>query len=336
MKSLFVWTAILAWMTVGEPIATASPAGCSVNLPAGTVIRIFPDEKITAGSSSGPVVFTVGSDVRFVPNRPSLLSKGSKILGQIVESQEAGRLVGKAQAHIILTSILTADLCEYPIDAKILAAGRFDAEDNVVLGRGHANRDALLLLFPPTTIYQVLRIPGRGPKLVLDSETPLTIKLMQPLHPEQALSSSSEGESALRARIDQLERRILNLETAVGSKTPSSWDGEPRFLFSAACEATVTAPSGPITYKDTVLRPVRNLTPYHVRLHLNGRPVAAFPPCYGSMVPMPSYPFYLESFASLLTTEGQSQVEVKVVPNTDENGWDIVWADRLVPAGPDR
>jgi len=332
MKSLVVWTATLVWLAVSLSMANASPAGCPANLPAGTIIRIFSNEKLTAGVTSGPIVFSVGSDVRFLPNRPPLLSKGSKVLGQVVESQQAGRLWGKARSHIVLTSILTPDLCEYPIDAKIVEAGPFNVEDNVVWGRGHAKRDAFLLLFPPTTLYQVLRIPSRGPKLVLGTETPITIKLMQPLYPEQGLNSSSDNElSALQAKIDQLERHISNLEAAARSKTSVSPGEGPRSLISGPCPApTAISPTHPIVYRDTVLRPVRNSTPYHVRLYLNGTPMALLPPCYSSMVLMPAYAFHLESVASLLTTEGQIQVEVKVVPNIDETGWDIVW-DRNQP-----
>jgi hypothetical protein len=330
MKRLVVWTGTLVWVAAHLSIGNASPAGCPANLPAGTIIRIFPDEKLTAGFTSGPITFTVGSDVGSIPNRAPLISRGSKVLGQIVESQQAGRLTGKARSHIVLTSILTADSCEYPIDAKIVEAGPFDVEDNVVLGRGHAERDAFLLLFPPTTIYQVLRIPSRGPKLVVDTETPLTIKLMQPVYPP---ASGSENEiNALHAKIDQLERHISNLEAGGGSRTSVPSREDPRPLIAAPCSGSVISPSRPIMYKDVVLRPVRNMTPYQVRLYLNGNQVALLPPCYGSMVLMPTYSFYLESFANLLTTDGQTQVEVKVVPNIDESGWDIVWdRNRPVP-----
>src|SRR5215470_10864190 len=145
MKPLVVWTATLVWLSVSVSTGHASPAGCPTNLPAGTTIRIFPNEKFTAGITSGPIIFTVGSDVGFFLNRPPLLPRGAKVLGRIIESEQAGRLHGKARAHIVLTSILTSDSCEYPVDAKIIEAGRFDVEDNVVWGRGHTKRDALLL-----------------------------------------------------------------------------------------------------------------------------------------------------------------------------------------------
>src|SRR5215471_14182384 len=223
MRSLFVWTATLVWLAVSVPTGNASPERCPANLPAGTILRIFPNEKLTAGVTSGPIIFTVGSDVGFFLNRPPMVPRGAKVLGRIVESEQAGRLLGKARAHIVLTSILTSDSCEYPIDAKIVEAGRLNVDDNVVFGPGHAKRDALLLSFPPTTLYQVVRIPGRGPKLVLGNETPLIIKLMQPLYPGDAPITEAEL-NGLRAKIGQLERRNADLEAALRAKASNPED----------------------------------------------------------------------------------------------------------------
>src|SRR2546425_2431735 len=170
MKSLLIWTVIVL-SSAASTLAAAAP--CQASLPAGTIIRMFPGERLVAGRAFGPVVFTVTPDVRLFPNRPAVIPRGSKVLGNVMESKQAGRLVGRAQTQIVLTSILTADSCEYPIDAKALEAGRYTAtRDGVVVGRGHARRDLFEVLFPPTTIYQLIRIPSRGPSLVLDCRNP--------------------------------------------------------------------------------------------------------------------------------------------------------------------
>jgi hypothetical protein len=170
------------------------------------VIRILPDENLRAGSSSGPAIFTVSSDLRFFPNRPPLLARGSKILATIAESNEAGHLFGRARLKVPLHSILTADLCEYPIDAKIIEVARHKVKDDVVIGAGHARRDTLALLFPPTTVYQLLRIPSRGPKLVLNTETPLNIKLIQPVSLAETPTRLSQNDrpGALSSGIGQM------------------------------------------------------------------------------------------------------------------------------------
>src|SRR5207249_5047152 len=192
MKSLLIWTILLS--SAASRLAAASP--CQSSLPAGTIIRMFPDAMLVPGRAFGPVVFTVPPDVRLFPNRPAVIPRGSKLLGNLMESKQAGRLVGRAQTQIVLTSILTADSCEYPIDAKTLEAGRYRAnKDGVVVGRGHARRDLFELLFPPTTIYQLIRIPSRGPSLVLDAENPITIKLMEPLTAQSAVSQAEVAPS---------------------------------------------------------------------------------------------------------------------------------------------
>src|SRR5262249_4506522 len=45
-------------------------------------------------------------------------------------------------------------------------------------GPVHRQRDTLLLLFPPTTFFQLLATPKRGPEVVLPAETRLYVKLM--------------------------------------------------------------------------------------------------------------------------------------------------------------
>lgn len=181
MKCRAIWIAFVFCLGSTAAFAGAAATECPAYIPAGVVIRMFPDEKLIAGSSSGPTLFTINSDLRFFPNRPPLLARGSKVTATILESREAGRLHGKARLKITLNSILTSDLCEYPIDAKIIDVPNHKVENEVVFGKGHTRRDVIALVFPPTTVYQLLRIPGRGPKLVLDHETPLNIKLMEPV-----------------------------------------------------------------------------------------------------------------------------------------------------------
>ncbi len=302
MRFLSACIAVLVCLAVSATLARASVAECRTYIPAGVVIRILPDEKLTAGSSSGPTLFTVSSDLRFFPNRPPLLARGSKVLGTIVESKEAGRIYGKARLRITLTSILTSDLCEYPIVAKIIEGGRHKVEDEVVFGRGHARRDLVALLFPPTTIYQVLRTPSRGPKLALNNETPLNIKLLEP---------------------------VALADTAGRLKVPRPQEQRAARMISEVCAVSRIGSAVPLVRAtSTILRPVRNLTPYHVSIYVDRRPVLIMPPCYGpSMIATPATEFRLEAIATLPTTGGQRQVALKVVPSEDDKGWDIVADD---------
>jgi hypothetical protein len=149
---------------------------------------VYPDEHIVAGTTSGPLLFTVAADVRFFPNTSPIVPRGSKILAKMDSSNQAGRLWGKAKARVVFTSILTPDFCEYPIDATLIGTQKYQVHEEVIIGRGHARRDVFALLFPPTTIYQLIRLPARGPKLTIDEEQQLTIKLVQPVHLTQSES----------------------------------------------------------------------------------------------------------------------------------------------------
>ncbi len=324
MKTLSVWTATLVSLAIFGLTGYAGSPGCPAHMPAGTIIRLFPDEKLLADVTSGPVIFTITSDVRFFPNRPPLLSRGSKVLGRIVESRQAGRLWGKAQMRILLTSILTPDYCEYPIDAKILEAGRYTIHNDVVIGRGHAGRDAFLLLFPPTTVYQLLRIPSRGPRLVIDSEMPIVIKLLEPvelsqsLDPQQAavVPSLRNDVDRLETRLDQIERTVSNVKVPDPALSPDR-TGCP----AESAKTRIT----PVIEPQGIRRPIRNMTPYYVRLYMKGTPVAILAPCYGpSMVLTPPSGFKLEATASLPIEGGQKEMDVQIIPNLDGNGWNIV------------
>src|SRR5438094_381411 len=222
MKSLSVCTAAFFGLAVCSVVAQASATECPAYIPAGVVIRVLPDETLTAGRSSGPTILTISSDVRFFPNRPPLLARGSKVLGTIVESRQAGRFHGKARLRITLGSILNSDLCEYPIDAKIVVADRHKVEDEVVWGRGHAHRDLIALLFPPTTMYQLIRTPSRGPKLVLDNETPVSIKLLEPVSLGVGPTRVSENDrvGSLPRGPGRIERDLAAI-TAVWNHKPS-------------------------------------------------------------------------------------------------------------------
>ena len=61
------------------------------------------------------------------------------------------------------------------------------------------------------------------------------------------------------------------------------------------------------------------------RLYMNGRPVSVLPPCYGpTMLIAFTSNFRLAATAVLATRQGQREVKLQIVPNENEDGWDIV------------
>jgi hypothetical protein len=330
MKPLPVCFAAFLFMAQFAVVAHATAMECPAYIPAGVVIRMLPDEKLIAGSSAGPTLFTISSDLRFFPNRPPLLARGSKVLGTIVESKEAGHIYGKARLKITLRSILTSDFCEYPIEAKIIEAGRYRVQDEVVLGRGHAHRDVVALLFPPTTIYQLLRIPSRGPKLVLNNETAFNIKLLEtvslagtPGHVSENGQFRPQG-----AGTDPLDHKFSEVKAESGQQAARLDEQRATRLSSDMCSVADFSPALPTVRLTSILRPVRNLTHYHVSLYLDRKQILILPPCSGpSMIATPPSEFRLDAVATMLMTGGQKQISLKVVPSPGNKGWDIVLDD---------
>jgi len=323
MKFVSVSLAICVSL-VGFAVVSANAADCPAFIPAGVTVRLLPDENLTAGISSGPTILSVASDVRFFPNRPPLLPRGSKVLASIVESKQAGRLVGKARLRMTLNSVLTSDLCEYPIDAKIVEAGRQKVKNDVVFGRGHLKRDMVTLLFPPTTIYQVLRIPSRGPKLSINNETAVTIKFIEPVSlGGGAKVSANEDVAVLRARLDELEKNLATNQAAAPLRASTAPQQRIERTPNDVCFKSPANPARVLVSRSKVTRPIRNLTPYHVSVYLDRAPVTILPPCFGpSMIETPPTEFRLEAVASMPTAAGQRQMSLNIVPT--EAGWDIV------------
>src|SRR5215831_18070498 len=159
--------------------------------------------------TSGPLLFTTAADVRFFLNRPPILPRGSKIVGRMETSSKAGRLWGRAKAQVVFTSILTPDYCEYPIDATLIGTKKYQVREGVIVGRGHPRRDVFALLFPPTTLYQLIRLPARGPKLTMGEEEQLAIKLLDPVYVARSQSDQTAA---------SIEQTPQSVTTTIASK----------------------------------------------------------------------------------------------------------------------
>src|SRR5262245_49128166 len=214
-------------------IPAARTNSCAPVLPAGLVIKIEPDEKSVASKTDGPLLLTVTSDVRLFPGKPPIVPRSSKVFAKSVESKQAGRLWGRAHYAMSLESILTPNECEYPIDAKVIDAGKYNVKKSIV-GKGHARRDAILWLFPPTTLYQLVRLPARGPKLVLDQESNVAIRLLQPVHLQE--SEGNAGSAGRNAYAEPSQKPEVLIEAA---STECSGKPEPHLYNPVQLRNTV-------------------------------------------------------------------------------------------------
>ena len=169
-------------------MAAAAP---EMMIPEGTILPVVLNETLDTNKvqENDPVLFTLAEDIRAAGRRgPVLLPRGSSVVGRIVMTDRAGRLVGRSSMEIRLQEIITPTGEVYDgVSTKIVDVAKKKGQkavikaDGAIQGPGHAKRDTFFLLFPPTTVFQLLATPKRGPDVVLPVETRLQVKLMSPI-----------------------------------------------------------------------------------------------------------------------------------------------------------
>jgi len=287
-------------------LAGPSDPSCSMNIPAGTIIRMYPDERIVAGTTSGPLLFTVAADVRFFLNKPPILPRGSKVLAKMENSTQAGRLWGRAKARAVFTSILTSDFCEYAINARLISTKKYQVREDVIVGRGHPRRDVFALLFPPTTLYQLIRLPARGPKLTMGEEEQLAIKLLDPIYVARSTPSPTSASVPIEPT-HQSGSAFATVSKSTNLDCPK---------ISSSRTATHE--------RESIVRTLQNTTPYEVVIYANGNRVGAITPCSESAILVPRGDLKLKAVAIVPDDKGQREVEAALGLNENSTGWRVL------------
>lgn len=163
-------------------------------IPEGTILPVVLNETVNTAKvqDNDPLILSLADDVRTSGHRgPVLIPRGSNVVGRIVKSQRAGHFVGRSELNIAVQEIVTPSGDVYDgVSAKVVDIGKKKGEkgevkpDGGIQGPVHRERDAFLLLFPPTTLFQLIATPKRGPDVVLPVETKLYVKLMTPIYVE--------------------------------------------------------------------------------------------------------------------------------------------------------
>src|SRR5215468_2298669 len=160
-------------------------------IPEGTILPVVLNETLNTAKiqENDPILLSLADDIRTSGHRgPVLIPRGSEIVGRIVRSQRAGHFIGRAHMDIAITEIITPSGDVYDgLTAKIIDVSKKKGEersDGGLQGPVHRQRDTFFLLFPPTTLFQVLATPKRGPDVILPVETRLSVKLMSPIYVE--------------------------------------------------------------------------------------------------------------------------------------------------------
>ena len=163
-------------------------------IPEGTILPVVLNETLNTAKiqESDPILLSLADDIRTSGHRgPVLIPRGSEIVGRIVRSQRAGHFIGRSHMDIAITEIITPNGDVYDgLTAKIIDVSKRKGQkgevkpDGGLQGPVHRERDTFFLLFPPTTLFQLMATPKRGPDVVLPVETRLSVKLMSPIYVE--------------------------------------------------------------------------------------------------------------------------------------------------------
>jgi hypothetical protein len=163
-------------------------------IPEGTILPITLNETVTTAriEENDPILMTLADDVRSGRQRGEvLIPRGSNVVGRIVNAERPGHFVGRSQLDLRIEEIITPTGEVYEgLSTKIVDIGKAKGQKAGVKVNGgingpvHRQRDTFFLLFPPTTFFQLLATPKRGPEVVLPVETRLYVKLMTRIYVE--------------------------------------------------------------------------------------------------------------------------------------------------------
>jgi len=167
----------------------------------GTILPLVLNETLNTSrlQDNDPILFSLAEDIRTAGRRgPVLLPRGSSVVGRVVMSERAGHFFGRSHLDIRVQEIITPAGEAYDgVSSKIIDVAKKKGQraevkaDGGIQGPVHRQRDTFFLLFPPTTLFQLLATPKRGPDIVLPVESRLYVKLMSPIYVESALKVSA-------------------------------------------------------------------------------------------------------------------------------------------------
>ena len=109
----------------------------------------------------------------------SVFPRGSFLSGRVSDWREPGRLVGKGWLALSFDRLILGTSVEVPIAAKVAGIRNFKVDgQGKAMGKGHARRDVLAWSLPLFWQYQIIKLPGRGPRPTLQGETPVVVRML--------------------------------------------------------------------------------------------------------------------------------------------------------------
>jgi hypothetical protein len=90
-------------------------------IPEGTAINVFLTDPISTAKNKTGDAFTGSVADPFIVNGETIIERGATVKGKIVEAEGSGRIKGKANIRLTLTSIVQKEKA-YPIETRAFAA----------------------------------------------------------------------------------------------------------------------------------------------------------------------------------------------------------------------
>lgn len=160
-------------------------------LPAGTLLQCTLDEPNFSSATAAvgdPVLCHLRTMQQF--GKP-LFPRGSMLGGHLEADKEPGHFVGKGYLKITFDRVIlpSGDL---PVPAKVIQARGYKVDkQGAIDGKGHATRDVVEWMLPPSWPWKVISLPFRGPRPTLKGEEPLALRLMDDIVIPRNLAQSS-------------------------------------------------------------------------------------------------------------------------------------------------
>jgi len=243
-------------------------ANTEVMIPEGTILPVILNETLNTAKvqENDPILFSLADDIRTAGHRgPVVLPRGSSVVGRVVLTDRAGHFFGRSHMDIRLQTIVTPNGNIYDgVSTKIVDIAKKKGEkaevrvDGQLQGPVHRERDTFFLLFPPTTLFQLLATPKRGPDIVLPVESRLYVKLMNPIYIETA-PSTRIGEVSPPQFAPPLQPPVAVAQSPVPVPVPV-----PQTAYSANGIEILVAPVA--LYPDAILRDLFRATTHPLDL----------------------------------------------------------------------
>lgn len=174
--------ALLTAAAIVAGMAVITPAGARADqlVPAGSVIQCTVAEaKISSQTEKigDPILCELGHTEVY---GRTVFPYGSYIIGHFQDYKDPGHFVGKGWMELRFDRMVVQPDTVIPIDARVVQVPKYRVDANGrILGNGHAVKDTVEWLIPVLWPIDLINLPRRGPRPVLQPETRLTLKVLE-------------------------------------------------------------------------------------------------------------------------------------------------------------